>query len=80
MPASGLDSVVLNVTVTDPAAAGYLVVYPCGGLPNASNLNFVAGQSVPNGVVAKVDWAGNVCLWSTTATHLVVDVVGYVRT
>ncbi|MEZ5235399.1 MAG: trypsin-like serine protease [Acidimicrobiales bacterium] len=80
LPAGGLDSALLNVTVTDPAAAGYTVVFPCGALPFASNLNFVAGQSVPNGVVAKVDSNGNVCLWSTTPTHLVVDVVGYVRT
>ena len=71
---------ILNVTVTEPAAAGYAVVYPCGVVPYASNLNFVASQSVPNAVMAKLDGSGNVCLWSTSATHLVVDVTGYVRT
>ncbi len=80
VPAGGLDSVLLNVTVTEPAAAGYLVVYPCGPLPWASNLNFVGAQSVPSAVMAKVDGSGNVCLWSTTATHVLVDVTGFVRT
>lgn len=80
VPAGGVDSVILNVTVTEPAAAGYAVVYPCGVVPYASNLNFVASQSVPNAVMAKLDGSGNVCLWSTSATHLVVDVTGYVRT
>ena len=80
VPAGGVDSVLLNVTVTEPAAAGYLVVYPCGPLPYVSNLNFVANQTVPNAVMAKVDGSGNVCLQSVAPTHVLVDVTGYVRT
>ena len=79
VPTSGIDAVVLNVTVTQPAAPGYLVVFPCGQVPLASNLNFVKDQTVPNAVLAKVDGSGNVCFYSTTTTHLVVDVTGYIR-
>ena len=79
VPSSGIDAVVLNVTVTEPAASGYLVVFPCGQVPLASNLNFVKDQTVPNAVLAKVDGSGNVCFYSTTTTHLVVDVTGYIR-
>lgn len=81
LPAAGLDSVLLNVTVTEPSGPGHVTVYPCGVLPTASNLNYRSGQTVPNAVMAKVDPAtGDVCLWSVSSTHLVVDVTGFVRT
>ena len=42
-------AVVMNVTVTDATAGGYLTVYPEGDAqPTASNLNFGPGQTVPN--------------------------------
>lgn len=42
---------VMNVTVTDTTASGYLTVYPSGGArPVASNLNWAAGQTVSNRV------------------------------
>ena len=81
VPATGLDSVLLNVTVTEPSGPGHVRVYPCDTLPLASNLNYRSGQTVPNAVMAKVDPAtGDVCLWSVASTHLVVDVTGFVRT
>src|SRR4029453_16002977 len=71
-------SVVLNVTVTEPQQAGYVTVFPCGTpVPNASNLNFTAGQTVPNAVIAKVGTNGNVCLFTSPATQLIADVNGY---
>ena len=52
-------AVTLNVTVTNPSAAGFVTVWPCGQpRPLASNLNYVAGQSVPNLVLAKLGAAG----------------------
>src|SRR4051794_36970137 len=48
-------AVVLNVTVAGALGAGFLTVWPCGStMPLASNLNFVAGQVVPNAVLSKV--------------------------
>jgi hypothetical protein len=42
-------AVVMNVTVTDTTASGFLTVYPeADTLPSSSNLNFAAGQTVPN--------------------------------
>ncbi|MCU1367324.1 MAG: hypothetical protein JWN39_2963 [Ilumatobacteraceae bacterium] len=68
---------VLNVTVTEPAAPGFVTVYPCGiDPPLASNLNFVEGQTVPNAVITKVSATGDVCLFNSQATQLVVDVTG----
>ena len=71
-------TVVLNVTVTEPDAAGYVTVYPCGiEPPLASNLNYVGGQTVANATVVKVGANGNVCVYNSQKTHLVIDVSGY---
>src|SRR5690606_20426820 len=52
-------------------------VFPCGGEPpNASNINYLPGRTVPNLVIAKVGAGGSVCLYSYAAAHLVVDVSG----
>ena len=71
-------AVVLNVTVTEAQAPGFITVFPCDvGRPHASNLNYVAGRSIPNLVIAKIAADGTVCLFNTAATHLIVDVAGY---
>jgi len=72
-------AVVANVTVTEPTGAAFLTVYPGGtNRPDASNLNFVPGQTVPNLVLAKVGLNGQIMLYdSFGSTHVIVDVVGY---
>jgi subtilisin family serine protease len=77
IPAQGVDAVALNVTATDPTGSGYVSVYPCGAAPTASNLNFDAGDTVPNVVIAQVSDVGTVCLDAPTSTHLVVDANGW---
>jgi hypothetical protein len=53
-------------------------VYPCGSpQPNASNVNFDAGATIPNAVVVKLGIAGNVCVFASAATQLIVDVNAY---
>ena len=71
-------AVVLNVAVTGTQGAGFVTVFPCGSpRPNAANLNYVVGQTVPNAVVAKIGTGGKVCLFTLAGTDLVVDVNGY---
>ena len=80
VPASGVSAVVLNVTVTEPANAGYVTVYADGTTrPTASNLNFVPGQAVPNLVIAPVGANGKVSLYNGSGgtVHLIADVAGY---
>ena len=79
--AADADSVVLNVTVTEPTAAGFITAWPAGAaMPTASNLNFVAGQTVPNLVISKLGTGGKVSLFNSTgSTHLIADVLGYFR-
>ena len=75
---SDATAVVLNVTVTEATGSGFVTVYPCGAaLPTASSLNYTAGQTVANMVIAKIGAAGQVCLFNTNPTQLIVDVTGY---
>ena len=79
VPATGVSAVVLNVTVTEPTATSFLTAWPEGeARPVASNLNYVAGQTVPNLVVVKVGAGGKVDLFNYAgAAHVVADVAGW---
>ena len=82
-PSSGVGAVSLNVTATATTAdefGGYVTVYPCGDRPNASSLNFVSGQTVPNAVIAPVSTSGEVCFYARGTTDLIVDLNGYFLT
>ena len=78
VPENGALAVTMNVTVTEPDQAGFVTIYPCDAAqPEASNLNFSAGETVPNLVTVKLSAAGTVCLFAQRTTHLVADVAGY---
>ncbi|MDR1998463.1 MAG: hypothetical protein LBQ06_00765 [Frankiaceae bacterium] len=82
VPASGVSAVVLNVTVTQPSASGWIAAYAHGRLyPGSSNLNFAAGQTIPNLVIAPVSPDGTVDLLNGSAgtVQLIADVFGYIR-
>ena len=82
VPSSGVGAVVLNVTVTGPADPGFVTVYPTGVTrPLASSLNFTAGETVPNLVIAQVGTDGQISLYNSSRRHpCVVDVVGWFAT
>ncbi|WP_327375935.1 S53 family peptidase [Streptomyces sp. NBC_01216] len=80
VPATGVTSVVMNVTVTAPTAPGYLTAYPTGTTrPTASNINWLKGQTNPNLVTVPVGKDGSVDLYAASSgtSHLVADVSGY---
>ena len=71
-------AVALNVTVTEPATATYVTVWPCGqARPTASNLNVGAGQTLPNLVMVRLGAGGRVCLFTQAAAHLIADLNGW---
>jgi hypothetical protein len=79
VPASGVAAVVLNVTVTNTTAPSFLTVWPKGATqPNASNLNWVAGETVPNRVIVPVGAGGQVSIYNSSgSTDVIVDVGGW---
>ncbi|GAA2151016.1 hypothetical protein GCM10009760_45990 [Kitasatospora kazusensis] len=80
IPADGVTAVVLNVTATNPTAGSYVTAYPDGSTrPTASNLNFSAGQTIPNQVTVPVT-NGKVDLYNRAGSvDLLADISGYYR-
>ncbi|MEU3572114.1 right-handed parallel beta-helix repeat-containing protein, partial [Kitasatospora sp. NPDC036755] len=79
VPASGLDAVTMNVTVTDPQQDGHLTVYPnASSVPNSSSLNWSAGQTIANQVTVPVR-NGKVSFYNASGgtVHLIADLAGY---
>jgi hypothetical protein len=73
-------AVVLNVTATESAGNGYVQVFPTGraaiGSSSTLNLDF-AGQTIPNAAIAPVGDGGQVTVFSTFTTDVIIDVFGY---
>jgi hypothetical protein len=66
--------------VVNPSAAGFLTVYPSGQpLPLASNLNFVAGETIPNMVMVPVGPNNTVAIYngSSGTVDVIADTLGY---
>jgi hypothetical protein len=85
---NGVAALALNVTVTQPTAAGNLRTYPNGTpVPGASSINWLPGDTVANWVIAPMGRGGQVPaiiiavypdMTSPTGTvHLIIDVNGY---
>jgi len=66
----------VSVTAVNPRAAGFVTVAPCGTQPPSSSLNYVAGDLVTNLADTALDSAGRLCVSSSVATDVVVDLAG----
>jgi hypothetical protein len=72
-------AVALNVTVASPSNLSHLTVWPTGtSRPNSSNLNFEAGETIPNMVVVGVGAGGQINLSNAVGSvDVIVDVMGW---
>ena len=75
---AGATSVALNVTVVNPTHSSFLTVWPANtARPTASNLNFVAGQIVPNMVTVGLN-GGAISIYNAFGTtDVLVDLAGW---
>ena len=77
---------VVNVTATDTTAAGYLTLWPDNGTPqpyppDVSDLNFLAGQTVPNLLVLQLGAQSTFDILNPAGTtDVVIDIVGFYGT
>jgi hypothetical protein len=88
-PLPGVTSIVLNTTVTNVTGTGFLTVFPDNAngangaalVPNASNLNFASGQTVPNLTFATPGSNGVVDFYNgssaSSSLDLIVDIFGF---
>jgi len=78
-------AVEMNITAVGSTELGHLRLYPFGEpLPNASILNYSAGQNIANTATVGrcVEMDGDLCnkdfsVYAFKATHVIVDVLGY---
>ena len=77
---AGSSAVLVNLTLTDSSGAGYVQADKCSTLApsteTASNANVVPGRTSANMAVVPVDADGSFCVYSSSATHLIVDLQG----
>jgi hypothetical protein len=67
----------VNITGVEVGTNSYVTAFPCGPRPLASNLNITPQQRVAaNGAMVKLSDGGDLCLYSQSAVHLVVDING----
>ncbi len=77
---SNASAAIMNITVTEAKAAGFLTAYASGKTkPNASNVNFGPGQTVPNLAVVPLGPDGKVTIANTSSgtSQVIADVSGY---
>ncbi|MDO8364215.1 MAG: hypothetical protein Q7V88_15075 [Actinomycetota bacterium] len=78
VPANGVSAVTVTVTATNPASSGNITVWPCSDpKPLVSTLNFLAGDVIANSATVPLGTGGDVCVSSSQATHVAVDVAGW---
>jgi hypothetical protein len=77
---SGTTAILANVTIDQPTAAGFLTVFPTAGtVPDTSNLNFDADDTIPSLVLARLGADGkiriaNVSPQNNNTANILVDV------
>jgi hypothetical protein len=76
------DAVALNVTVADTSTSGFLTIWPADQpRPNASNISFGAGETIPNMVVVPEGGSGEISVYNSAgSTDIIIDLVGLYET
>jgi hypothetical protein len=67
----------LNIAATGTSASTFLTAYPCGARPTTASLNLSPEQAtMANGAMVKLNGNGEVCIYTRSAVHVIVDVNG----
>ncbi|MET1008406.1 MAG: hypothetical protein ABWX96_22860 [Propionibacteriaceae bacterium] len=80
VPTSGVAAVVLNLTVTNTTANGYLAAYPTGGSrPVVSSINFNKGIALANIATVPLGTGGKITIYASNGgpVSVIADVMGF---
>ncbi len=77
LPAQGVEAVTVNITADSPSGTGFVKVNRHGGGEGTAVMGFTSGQSTNLTTVAELDSNGRISVFSSKATDVVIDVVGY---
>lgn len=68
-------AVAVNAAAVAPTGAGWLGVWPCNTpTPASSSVNYTAGQTTANHLIVPVGDDGELCVRTSAAAHIIVDV------
>ena len=77
---AGAAAAVVNLTLAEASATGYATAGPCSsmapGMQAYSNINVVPNDTAANLAVVQLDPNGQFCVYTSVATHLIVDIQG----
>jgi len=78
IPSSGVAAYSLNFSVVPHGSLFYMTVWPTGGTrPTVSTLNDIPGQIIANAAIVTAGTSGDVSVYPTNDTDLVIDINGY---
>ena len=80
-PTAATRAALINITLVRPEASGFITAWmPRTTRPASSNINAPTGQIAANASIVPVDADGNVVLFTSVTTDVVVDVLGFFST
>ena len=75
--AAGSAAAVVNLTTVAPRQYGFLTAWACDGPPPTVSVhNYARAQTVAHTAIVPLDASGRFCIFTRSATHLIVDVTG----
>jgi YVTN family beta-propeller protein len=78
IPSSGVAAYSLNFSVVPHGSLFYMTVWPTGETrPTVSTLNDIPGQIIANAAIVTAGTSGDVSVYPTNDTDLVIDINGY---
>lgn len=79
VPADGVAAVVVNLTATESAGAGYVVAYSAHtALPYTSTTNLSGPNATSAGLAIVPIYNGEMAVYTSTSVHVIGDIVGYI--
>lgn len=75
-------AVAVNITVVNPAGSGFATAYARGSSrPGTSTINYSPALSpIANNAVVKVGSSGQICVYTLSSAHIIIDVTGWFAT
>jgi len=74
---AGTKAISINIAVTNAEAGGFITAWPCGPRPNTASVNYEAGTAISNGATVPLSAAGQLCIYTYSTAHVIIDVNGW---
>ena len=76
---TAVKAVSATLTVVGPSGNGYLTAWQCGTRPDTSTLNYMSGAVRAMQAIIPMDASGQICVYASATTRVLLDVNGWMR-